>query len=92
MIVVFMAAAIFGVLVFSGMIKIGNDSNNAGSGGTVILWGTQKSQTFSKELEDFNKANPTFVVKYVQKNKETFDQNLLEAIALGKGPDMFFFI
>ena len=90
MIVVFMAAAIFGVLVFSGMIKIGNDSNNAGSGGTVILWGTQKSQTFSKELEDFNKANPTFVVKYVQKNKETFDQNLLEAIALGKGPDMFF--
>lgn len=90
MIVVFMAAAIFGILVFSGMIKIGNDKNIAGSAGTVTLWGTERSQTFSKVLQSFNKANPTFIVKYVQKNKETFDTDLIEAIALGKGPDMYF--
>ncbi len=85
-----MAAALFGVLVFAGVIKIGSDSNSAGSQGTVILWGTDKSQSFSKALEDFNKANPAFIVKYVQKYPETFDNDLLEALASGTGPDMFF--
>jgi len=41
-------------------------------------------------LDDFNNANPTFVVKYVQKMPDTFDQDLLEALATGSGPDMFF--
>lgn len=90
LVVVFMAAAIFGILVFAGIIKIGNDNNQEGSQGTVILWGTQKSQTISQALEDFNKANPAFIVKYVQKYPETFDNDLLEALASGTGPDMFF--
>jgi len=29
-------------------------------------------------------------VKYVQKSPETFDRDLLEALASGAGPDMFF--
>ncbi len=86
----FIVAAIFGVLVFSGMIPIGDKSNTAGGQGTVVVWGTIKSQAISEILEEFNTANPTFVVKYVQKSPETFDKNLLEALASGNGPDMFF--
>ena len=85
-----MAAALFGILVFAGLIKIGSDSNQAGSLGTVVLWGTESSQTMSQIIEDFNNANPTFVVKYVQKYPETFDNDLLEALATGTGPDLFF--
>ena len=85
-----MAAGLFGILVFSGLIKIGNDGNQTGAKGTVVLWGTDKSQTISKAIEEFNKANPTFIVKYVQKFPETFDNDLLEALASGTGPDMFF--
>lgn len=86
-VIVFIAAAIFGVLVFSGAIPIGK---TAGSLGDVILWGTAPIQIMSPLLKDFNDANPTLVVKYVQKSSETFDQDLLEALASGTGPDVFF--
>lgn len=88
-IVVFIALAVFGVLVFSGAIPIG--SNNIPGGlGTVTLWGTVKAQTLAPLLEEFNNAHPTFIVKYVQKSADTLDQDLLEALADGVGPDMFF--
>jgi len=88
--IVFIAAAVLGLLVFAGVIKLGSQKDTAGSLGTVTLWGTEKMQNISGPLEDFNKANPTFVVKYVQKDPETFDRDLLEALASGKAPDMFF--
>lgn len=88
-IIVFIVLAIFGILVFSNAIPIGN-SNTPGSLGTVVLWGTVKSAMMAPLLEDFNSANPTFVVQYVQKSADTFDQDLLEALASGTGPDMFF--
>ncbi len=88
-IIVFIAAAIFGVLVFSGAIPIGGDSDTEAAG-TVVVWGTIKNTTMASLLEDFNTANPTFTVKYVEKSADTFDQSLLEALASGTGPDMFF--
>lgn len=86
-IIVFIVAAIFGVLVFSGAIPIGKSQ---GALGTVILWGTAPTSAMSPILKDFNDANPTFIVDYVQKSFDTFDQDLLEALASGTGPDMFF--
>ena len=86
--VVFIAAAVFGVLVFSGAIPIGKGGK--GSLCAVVLWGTIPAQSLAKPLEDFNKANPTFTVKYEQKSSSTFDQDLLEALASGAGPDMIF--
>ena len=88
-IIVFIAAAVFGILVFSGAINIGGDTKE-GALGTVVLWGTVKTQAIAPALEDFNRVNKTFVVKYAQKDPETFDQDLLEALASGQGPDMFF--
>jgi ABC-type glycerol-3-phosphate transport system substrate-binding protein len=87
--VIFIFAAIVGILVFSGAIPIGK-SDAPGSLGTVTLWGTIPSNIISPILEDFNKANPTFIVNYSEKAPETFDQDLLEALATGTGPDMFF--
>ncbi len=89
LIVVFIAAAVVGILVFSGAIPLG-DQNNTTTQGTVTIWGTFPGPAVNGLLEDFNNANPTFVVKYVQKSNETFDQDLLEALASGSGPDMFF--
>ena len=86
-IIVFIVAAIFGVLVFSGAIPIGKSQ---GALGTVVLWGTVPTSAMSPILKDFNDANKTFVVNYVQKSADTFDQDLLEALASGVGPVMFF--
>jgi ABC-type glycerol-3-phosphate transport system substrate-binding protein len=88
--IVFIAAAVLGVFVFSGAIPLGNNSNSTGAQGTVILWGTVKSQVIAPLLEDFNRINSTFTVKYMEKSADTFDNDLLEALAEGKGPDMFF--
>ena len=88
--IVFIVAAVIGVLAFSGAIPLGNQSGGDGTGGTVVLWGTVKSTDIAKALEDFNKANQTYIIQYVQKQPETFDQELLEALASGKGPDLFF--
>jgi ABC-type glycerol-3-phosphate transport system substrate-binding protein len=86
--IVFIVAAIFGVLVFSGAIPLGK--NGEGSLGTVVLWGTVPNQAISEPIKSFNDANPTFVVKYIEKSSDTFDQDLLEALASGTGPDLFF--
>jgi multiple sugar transport system substrate-binding protein len=86
--IVFIVAAVFGLLVFSGAIPLG--SGGAGSLGTVVLWGTTPASVILAPLKSFNDANPTFVVKYVEKSSDTFDQDLLEALASGTGPDMFF--
>jgi multiple sugar transport system substrate-binding protein len=86
-IVIFIAAAIVGILVFSGAIPIGEDKE--GSLGTVVLWGTVPAEFVSVPLEEFNKANTSFIVKYEQKSSATFDRDLLEALASGRGPDLF---
>lgn len=88
-IIVFVAAGIFGILVFSGVIPIGN-SNSNNTSGTVVLWGTIKKDTMNPLINEFNKANTTFTTKYVEKSADTFDQDLLEALATGTGPDLFF--
>mgnify|MGYP001609900524 CR=1 FL=1 len=86
---IFIVAAIFGMLVFSGAIPLGGDDQEGGQG-TVILWGTFRADALNTVLEEFNTANPSIIVKYVQKNPLTFDQDLLEALASSTGPDLFF--
>lgn len=86
---VFIFAAVFSVLVFSGTIPIG-EKNSSGASGTVVLWGTVRTSLLSRALEEFNRANPELVLRYVEKSPETFNQDLLEALASGVGPDMFF--
>ncbi len=86
-IAVFIVAAIFGVLVFSGAIPIGQDSE--GSLGTVVLWGTVPTALISAPLEAFNYANTDFILKYEEKSASSFDRDLLEAMASDTGPDLF---
>ncbi len=88
-IVVFIAAAIFGVLVFSGAIPIGGEDQSLGQG-TVVVWGTFPASLVAPVINDFNNSNETFVVRYVEKSEATFNQELLEALASNQGPDMFF--
>ena len=89
--IVFVALAVLGVLVFAGVIPLGSSNNNNKpvSLGTVVIWGTVSGGAVSQALADFNTANPTFVVRYVQKNTDILNQDLLEALVAGRGPDMF---
>ena len=88
--IVFVAAAVLGIFVFSGAIPLGSGGKQNEAQGTVVLWGTEKGGVIRPLLDNFNRANQTFVVKYEEKSVDTFDQDLLEALASGVGPDMFF--
>ena len=87
---VFIISAIVGILIFSGMIPLGSQEGKEGSGGTVVMWGTVKIASITKAIESFNKENKVYVLKYVEKNQDTLDTDLLEALASGTGPDIFF--
>lgn len=87
---VFIFFLVFGVLIFSGIIPLGKGKNSSTEGtGKIILWGTLKRQAMSELIEEFNNINETFTVNYVEKNTTTFDYELVEALASGKGPDIF---
>jgi len=88
--IIFLVGAVFSVFVFSGTIKLGKDKKQTGPQGTVVLWGTIRNEFISKALEDLNESNQAFTISYVQKSAENFDNELLEALASGTGPDLFF--
>jgi len=86
---IFAVAAIFGVLVFSGIITIGaSTSTQTDVSGTVVIWGTFDSQAMTGFVQDFNTNNAKIHITYQQKDAATFDQTLVEAIASGTPPDL----
>lgn len=89
-VIFFIACAVLAVMVFAGVIKIGNKSKTATLTGNVTLWGTVDGTALSPLIEKFNNISKTYGIIYIQKSPETFDQDLLEALAEGKGPDLFF--
>lgn len=87
-IIVFAAAAIFGMLVFSGAISVGTRSNTTEVQGSVTVWGTFDSASLSSFISDFNTRNQKISLVYVEKAPLTFDASLIEAIAAGTPPDL----
>ncbi len=90
MVVIFIGFAVLAIMVFSGVIPIGEGNKQVVLQGRVVLWGTVPKTTISSFIDDFNASNKTFEVSYVQKFPDTFDKELLEALASGTGPDLFF--
>ena len=83
---IFGAFLVMGVLVFA-LGKTG------GGGATVplLVWGTMPRGEFAEVLSATAlDKNESFKIDYVQKNKESFDIQFLEALASGQGPDLFF--
>jgi ABC-type glycerol-3-phosphate transport system substrate-binding protein len=89
---VFGVFLVIGVLIFSGIIKLPGGGDNSGVSGEVVIWGTLPSSYFDKLFNDFNLAHQkeSFSVRYIEKDKATFDNDLVEAIAASVGPDLVF--
>jgi ABC-type glycerol-3-phosphate transport system substrate-binding protein len=55
----------------------------------VVMWGTLENTQVTALIADISKDKKnTFNVGYVQKNSETFENDLIQALARGQGPDM----
>lgn len=84
---VFLALLFVGLLVFSGRINIpggGEDKNY----GEVTVWGTLPNSVMQSVLASTMNNETNIAIKYVEKNKASFDDDFIEALASGKGPDV----
>ncbi|HEY4487033.1 MAG TPA: extracellular solute-binding protein [Candidatus Paceibacterota bacterium] len=85
---VFLFFLFFAVLVFAGVIPFFGGAPS-GVAGTVTMWGTVPESFLDDGLLALNKVNEgSFSITYVEKRKEGFDRDLVEALASGRGPDM----
>jgi ABC-type glycerol-3-phosphate transport system substrate-binding protein len=83
---VFGLFAIAAVVIFSLTTSGGTD---IGFAGTFKLWGTLPASSMEKPLEDFNNANSKlYRLEYVERRKDSFQNDLISALAAGNGPDL----
>lgn len=83
---VFGATAVAGILIFAFLISSGSGS----AIGPVVVWGTFDEAAFSAVLRTLSDSdNRLKAVTYVQKNPESFERELTEALASNIGPDLF---
>lgn len=78
-----------GVLAFAGILPGFDTESKDTFLGNVVIWGTLPQTALQGALESFNTANRDVItVSYIEKSRGTFDQELVEALAEGRGPDM----
>ncbi len=91
LLIVFGAALIIGVLIFSGILP-GYSGGLARNSVTLTLWGTNSAQVMEPVIDQVNKAaDKQFNLRYVVKAPEQFESDLVEALAQGTGPDLLLF-
>ena len=74
------------VLVFSGAFGFGG----RGARTELIMWGTWESDPFreiNRALQ--NNSGNAFTLSYIKKSPATYEQDLVEALAAGAGPDLW---
>lgn len=84
-----------GLLVFFGFFIVAGVAFFAffQGGGTpvsrVTIWGTIPRSSFATISETLPIGeDDTYEITYIEKNRETFDEEFLESLALGTGPDL----
>ncbi len=85
---VFIFFTVVGVLLFAGVGGLGGKNTKIGS---VIIWGTYDDRIMNGILNELSSNDSRFdKVTYVEKDPRSFNKNLVEALASGSGPDIFF--
>lgn len=84
--------AIFGAFILIGVLIFSfSRSSTSKDISKATIWGTMSDATFQSFMKESGLAqDKTIQVKYVEKRKDTFNQDFVEALAVGKGPDLFF--
>ena len=88
--------AIFGALGLIALALLSTykpnpDTTAVSLGSSVTIWGTVDKNAFQQMLRPLVEATPAYsVVSYEQKDPSTFDDELLNALADGIGPDILF--
>lgn len=83
---IFLALAVGGVILFSVYRGFGGEANQYGGG--VEIWGTLDERAFKNVISTISEKDDDFsVVSYIERDPRTFQSELINAIAEGRGPD-----
>ncbi len=56
------------------------------------IWGIQdRASAFEGVISDFTRLRPNAAIRYRELSPDTYEQDLINAVAAGKGPDIFLF-
>lgn len=89
LVAIFLAFFVFAVLIFSDIIKIGGANKSEAVQGKVVIWGTFPKGAVKDILDGLTTTYKDLTVSYSEKNDSTYQQELIEAFANSKGPDLF---
>lgn len=84
---VFGLGALLAVAAFAMGWRSGGGDKNV-LAGNVTIWGVLPDQMMADLIDSTFSTNQKLRVTYVQKNASTFDQDLIEALSIGSGPDL----
>jgi ABC-type glycerol-3-phosphate transport system substrate-binding protein len=84
---IFGVSAVAGLLFFAGAGGLGIKDDSVGS---VLVWGTLDASAFQAVLSQLGETDERVRnVVYERKDSRTYNNELAEAIASGRGPDLF---
>lgn len=82
----FVVAALVGAALFA--LGIGPGEKNVV--GSVLIWGTVEKESMESLLQSLRTEDARFrEVTYVQKDPRTYSSEFVDALAAGRGPDLF---
>lgn len=83
------AVLIFVILIFAGIIPglPGAETKPA----SITLWGFQEPKQWEQIFQAYKEIRPNIAISYQQKKEESFEQDLLNALARGQYPDIVTF-
>ncbi len=90
LLIVFGVGAILAVMVFAGYIPTPSGKSSVKGSGTVVIWGTISDPNFVSYMTDLADGIQDFHIRYIAKDKSTYESELIEAFADGTAPDLFF--
>ncbi len=74
------------LLVFLGVLP---GRRNTGQGIEITVWGIDDSRTWRNVAGRFATAYPNIKVRYQAMDADTYERDLVNAMAVGRGPDVF---
>lgn len=81
---------VFGLIIIVSVIVFSKYQGNSSNMAEVVVWGSLKTQDFQKIIDTTTlRNNELLKVTYVEKEPETFEEQFVEALAAGGGPDLF---
>lgn len=84
------AGIVFAILIFSGKIPIGETTTTQTLKGNIAIWGTLPGDSVRAMTDQLHQTYKDVNFSYSQKKPETFQLDLVNALASGVGPDLVF--